>query len=459
MDFNRLHLIESKEQKIAYYYPTNDIMALNDKQFQIIQLLKVGTCPTEIARLCKCTEIQLDVLMNSLKKAFTKSKTKKNPPSTNTRNRTIERITLHVSNDCNLKCKYCYANGGNYNQSRSLMTIDTARNFVNFCINQFDRIDKIIFFGGEPMLNLNAMNFICKKFKEYFYEGKSSFIPMFGIITNGTLLTPKILQFIKENISIVTVSIDGPKNVNDANRVFKNGKVSYERIAQFIQTILKETKALVQYESTYTHSHIDVNCSYRDVIKHMYQNFKIEGQITVDKNIYTDYINNFCSQNIDQRNVSVNNLTNVPLGFRNFIYAITRKVQIPMCPIVNDIFAVSAAGTIYACHMLNGKDKHSLGNINDKNIFNSPSLYQSFPIDFKDNTKCNKCWAQNLCGGCVLQMFYDESSEKLTNEPITDRCEITKHFLEKVILMITLIRQNTILWKTFLEKEKDFGIR
>lgn len=168
MDFNRLHLIESKEQKIAYYYPTNDIMALNDKQFQIIQLLKVGTCPTEIARLCKCTEIQLDVLMNSLKKAFTKSKTKKNPPSTNTRNRTIERITLHVSNDCNLKCKYCYANGGNYNQSRSLMTIDTARNFVNFCINQFDRIDKIIFFGGEPMLNLNAMNFICKKFKEYY---------------------------------------------------------------------------------------------------------------------------------------------------------------------------------------------------------------------------------------------------------------------------------------------------
>ena len=84
----------------------------------------------------------------------------------------IKRITLHISNDCNLRCKYCFGGGGSYNQERNLMTEQTAIEFVDFCVEQFERVEKIVFFGGEPMLNLKGMEIVCNRFKYYKEEGK-----------------------------------------------------------------------------------------------------------------------------------------------------------------------------------------------------------------------------------------------------------------------------------------------
>lgn len=165
--------------------------------------------------------------------------------STNIQNgskrKVIKRITLHISNDCNLRCKYCFGGGGSYNQERNLMTEQTAIEFVDFCVEQFERVEKIVFFGGEPMLNLKGMEIVCNRFKYYKEEGKIDILPNFVIITNGTILTDRMLAFIKRNISAMTISIDGPKEINDIQRIYKNGKGSYERIAHFIHTIQEKT--------------------------------------------------------------------------------------------------------------------------------------------------------------------------------------------------------------------------
>ena len=155
--------------------------------------------------------------------------------STNIQNgskrKVIKRITLHISNDCNLRCKYCFGGGGSYNQERNLMTEQTAIEFVDFCVEQFERVEKIVFFGGEPMLNLKGMEIVCNRFKYYKEEGKIDILPNFVIITNGTILTDRMLAFIKRNISAMTISIDGPKEINDIQRIYKNGK-SWRRHAQ-----------------------------------------------------------------------------------------------------------------------------------------------------------------------------------------------------------------------------------
>ena len=143
--------------------------------------------------------------------------------STNIQNgnkrKVIRRITLHISNDCNLRCKYCFGGGGSYNQERNLMTEQTAIEFVDFCVEQFERVEKIVFFGGEPMLNLKGMEIVCNRFKYYKEEGKIDILPNFVIITNGTILTDRMLAFIKRNISAMTISIDGPKEINDIQRI------------------------------------------------------------------------------------------------------------------------------------------------------------------------------------------------------------------------------------------------
>lgn len=58
------------------------------------------------------------------------------------------------------------------------------------------------------MLNLKGMEIVCNRFKYYKEEGKIDILPNFVIITNGTILTDRMLAFIKRNISAMTISID-----------------------------------------------------------------------------------------------------------------------------------------------------------------------------------------------------------------------------------------------------------
>ena len=81
------------------------------------------------------------------------------------------------------------------------------------------------------------MELICAKFKELHTEDKLKHLPNFAIITNGTIFNQKILSFLKNNISIITVSIDGPKEINDYNRIHINGKGTFNEISKFIRTI------------------------------------------------------------------------------------------------------------------------------------------------------------------------------------------------------------------------------
>ena len=125
-------------------------------------------------------------------------------------------------------------------------------------------------------------NYVDIYYKE---EGKIDILPNFVIITNGTILTDRMLAFIKRNISAMTISIDGPKEINDIQRIYKNGKGSYERIAHFIHTIQEKTNVKIQYEATYTQLHIDHNYSHEDISKFMDQTFGIEGVVVNDQEL------------------------------------------------------------------------------------------------------------------------------------------------------------------------------
>ena len=61
-------------------------------------------------------------------------------------------LTLNISNTCNMKCAYCFANYGNYHSQDKIMSIETACRAVDRCISYYGNIGEIKFFGGEPML-------------------------------------------------------------------------------------------------------------------------------------------------------------------------------------------------------------------------------------------------------------------------------------------------------------------
>lgn len=279
MDWWKIHLVKNDNKYIAFYYPNSKIKIVNELAYNLIIRFQQEKDINDISKEFGIDKEKINDFIDNFEKSLEESQENKNTIDNGRifQNHVANKIMLHVSNDCNLRCKYCYANGGNYNMPRQLMSFTTAENFIQFCIRQFDRIENIVFFGGEPFLNINVMNYICDRF--FSYSKKRNFpMPKFGVVTNGTLLSPSILSFIEQYVSSITVSIDGNKTINDKNRIFSNGDGSFDRISHFIKTIQK-VNSNIHYEATYTLNHYYAKYSYKDIKDYMLAEFGISGII------------------------------------------------------------------------------------------------------------------------------------------------------------------------------------
>ncbi|HPS91405.1 MAG TPA: radical SAM protein [Methanothrix sp.] len=125
-------------------------------------------------------------------------------------------LALSVMSDCNLRCRYCYARGG---ESSASMSWSTARRAVDIMAESFGGF-KIQFTGGEPLLNLALIERTVDYLEELGLR-----VPC-QVQTNATLITPEVagrLQSLKIGIG---VSLDGPPTVNDLLRPFPDGRGS-----------------------------------------------------------------------------------------------------------------------------------------------------------------------------------------------------------------------------------------
>ena len=147
----------------------------------------------------------------------------------------VTQLTLEVTQRCNMRCKYCIFNEDfplHRNHGYSDMNWDIAKRSIDYfvrLINSPLRANTAYssclgFYGGEPLLNFSLL----KKCVEYIKTKKLNEAIRFNITTNGTLLNRVIIEFFIEHDFDVLISLDGPKIEHDKNRIFKNGKPTYD---------------------------------------------------------------------------------------------------------------------------------------------------------------------------------------------------------------------------------------
>ena len=152
-------------------------------------------------------------------------------------------MVMNVTNQCNLACTYCYEYGEdkivdteNGKQSK-FMAEETARESVDFLLKESGRVAHLTFFGGETLLNFPVLKSTIAYARRRAAElGKEI---DFSLTTNATLLRPEIIEFLAENHVGVTISIDGPREMQDKFRVFHNGAGSYDVVAPKIKELLR----------------------------------------------------------------------------------------------------------------------------------------------------------------------------------------------------------------------------
>jgi uncharacterized protein len=319
----------------------------------------------------------------------------------------LSSLWLNISHDCNLRCLYCYGSGGSYGGKRKLMTINKAKEIIDYWFKYLN-IDSenisVAFFGGEPLMNkkvlifsVNYINKLLKKYNRY---------ANYVMTTNGTILDDELFTFFKENAFKVTISIDGGKKIQDFNRPFVSGKGSFNTVAKTIKTLRQSYHGLVG-RLTLTHNNVYY---FKDSVEELWKtgitniNYDIVSSNDINLKLTHSDLDILKSQISELSKITYKNIINdnskVLLPLIKYGKIIHNYLNNNTCPFyTKSTLVVDPNGEIFKCHRFADNNDFSVGNISTGLNWDRYCDNKSF------NTRCSSCWASSICTDCA-QVHY-----------------------------------------------------
>lgn len=318
----------------------------------------------------------------------------------------LETMVLEVAQDCNLRCRYCYAEGGSYGKTVRLLDPETARKAVRLLVEDSRDQEKVtlILFGGEPLLNMVAIKAAVEEVEALTAEsGKQVFI---SLTTNGTLLTPEIADYIRKHRIAVSVSMDGPADLHDTNRVGPGGEGSYARIVSHLPSLFNGGSAPVAARVTLVPEQWS---RVEEVFDHLRSLGFHEVGISPASPINPELLPTsdheemlFLGFSTLARRFVHDAVRGTVLPFSNIIDLLARlhvgQTKSVACGAGLGYLAVDAGGSFYLCHRLTGDESFCVGTLDTGP--DSEKIHSALErVTAGKDALCERCWARTLCGG------------------------------------------------------------
>ena len=362
----------------------------------------------------------------------------------------VKALCLHIAHDCNLACKYCFAEEGEYHGRRALMSYEVGKKALDFLIaNSGNRRNlEVDFFGGEPLMNWNVV----KRLVEYGRSQEEAHNKKFRftLTTNGVLLNDEIMDFCNREMSNVVLSLDGRPEVNDFMRPFRNGKGSYDLIVPKFQKFVEKRGDKDYYvRGTFTKQNLDFS---KDVLHFAdlgFEKMSIEPVVSLLEEPFA-----ITEEDLPQIMEEYDNLAKEYIrrwkegrGFTFFHFMIDLKQgpcvakRLSGCGSGTEYLAVTPWGDFYPCHQFVGEEGFLLGNV-DEGITNTAVRDEFKLCNVYAKDKCRDCFARFYCsGGCAANSYKFHGS-------ITDAydigCEMQKKRIECAIMIKAALEDSNL---------------
>lgn len=375
----------------------------------------------------------------------------------------INRLAIVLTSNCNLRCKYCYANFGMYDYEESnIISIDILRNSIEYFSNEFKQINTIQFFGGEPTLCTDSIKYVIGKFEELVKLKKINNLPRFSIVTNGLYISKKLIHILKKYNMIITLSIDGPKSVNDLTRIDPNNKGSYDRVIHTYNCLKESGIENIGIECTYTNEHLKQDISLVNIVEFFDKEFGIKVihvvPVSIEDSNYLSVKNNelkfykYVEELVDYTfNQLIGNRllksTNIVLGLLQNI--ITNNIKPDICPAGIGTFSISHDNKISPCFMYTSTTDLAYGEVGCDGSYILNKAYE-FNNKFNNKNsvdKCKVCFARSMCSSC-LGVF--EVKNNKTKEISDIYCNMIKIAAKNILLKISNIKSDKMKWDEFI---------
>lgn len=385
----------------------------------------------------------------------------------------VKQITLIVTKDCQLACKYCYLVGKN---AKERMSWGVAKQAIDYILDHEEdfKEESVIwdFIGGEPFLEIDLIDKICDYLKTEMYRRNHHWFNSyrFSFSTNGiNYHTDKVQQFIKKNHAHLSIgiTIDGTKRKHDLNRIWKTPEMeqgimpkpeeergSYADVVRNIPLWLEQfpgagTKVTISsadipyIKESVLHLYslgiheVNINCVFEDVW-HEGDDARFEEQLIgladaiIDGGYYQDYACSFFSEHIGK-----------PLD---------RKLQNQNWCGAGRMLAVDAAGVFYPCtrfaqYSLREKKAWTIGNVHDGIDRNKLRPFLTLDRCTQSNPECADCEVASGCAWCQGEN-YDAADSPTIYQRATAICKMHK----------AQVRANNYYWNKLFRKLELEGI-
>lgn len=353
----------------------------------------------------------------------------------------VKALCLHIAHDCNLACKYCFAEEGEYHGRRALMSFEVGKKALDFLIaNSGNRRNlEVDFFGGEPLMNFEVVKQLVAYGREQEKIHNKNF--RFTLTTNGVLLNDEILEFLNKEMANVVLSIDGREEINNKMRPFRNGKGSYELIVPKFQKVAESRNQTNYYvRGTFTRNNLDFSEDVLHLADLGFEQISVEPVVAADTEDYAlreEDIPVICEQ-YDKLAKEMVKREKEGKCFNFFHFMIDLEggpcvaKRISGCGSGTEYLAVTPWGDFYPCHQFVGEEKFLLGNV-DTGIVNTDIVETFKGCNVYAKDKCKNCFSKFYCsGGCAANSYNFKGS---INDVYEIGCELQRKRVECAIMI------------------------
>ncbi len=387
------------------------------------------------------------------------NKLSQHDPIKDNRARIVDLVLL-ITQTCNLKCSYCFAEA--YMDTHSdnrVMSPATARVAIEKVLKNLPDLGRIRFFGGEPLIGFATIREAVQATEEYCMSLQTQ-MPAFMISTNGTLISQEVIRFFKKYNFSVIISLDGPKHVNDKQRQFRSGKGTYDIVRKKID-LLRNAGIEFSLEAVFTNYHTSCNetieSTYEFLVKLGAQDIILTPAIggALDESLDGGFLADLEeSYTASTERIMDSWLTDSPIRMPYWLdiahTLISRGGKNHICGAGYKGITVDCSGNIFPCYNLIS-DSLYMGNVYDKEFpgegfsrvtaLMCQTSKDSFP-------KCVKCWTKKLCSPCYGDTFFACGTLSAPRESI---CVIIRSIARAILLKVAEFITDEEKWTSFAE--------
>lgn len=453
---------QTPKQKYFYDRHLNSVVGVTEEEFEVLQKIE------QTGKFSGKNDLKRLTDRGLLKESIVKKI--EHPDSLDLKyfsEHKINDLILQVTQQCNLRCKYCSYSGLYKNRIHSSERMDftIAKKAIDLYIKRSREAEKLClsFYGGEPLLEYPLI----QKCVSYILEIKGEQPIRFVLTTNGTLLTEEKFEFfIKNNFSIM-VSLDGEKESHDVNRKFMSGTGSFD-------TVMENLEKLRKYDETYYRENVIFNCviSTSTDLKKTYTFFSdierfFDGTVNYNYvntvGIKDDTITKIQQENQREQDYEYLKMLLCLIGKREWdtkarmmrsnadsielLYSHLHRHEPeskvmhhngPCMPGIRRLF-VNTKGVFYPCERVSENDPQmSIGSLDEGFYYDKMDFFMNHGKIIKED--CKKCWNLRECLFCLGSV--DKQGDSITKEDLRKTCENSKKSMEVRLCQVCILAEH-----------------